>query len=178
LRSSNCSGISSTAFGIIETHIAEPMFRMGLFRIRAFAAGNAASLLSSVSRGGLQFMLIIWLQGIWLPLHGYNFVDTPLWAGIYLLPLTAGFLISGPLSGYLSDRFGPRLFATSGLLLSALAFTGLMLLPVDFPYWAFALIVFGNGVGSGLFASPNTSAIMSSVPARDRGANRGRFITA
>jgi MFS family permease len=111
------------AFGIIETHIAEPMFRMGLFRIRAFAAGNAASLLSSVSRGGLQFMLIIWLQGIWLPLHGYNFVETPLWAGIYLLPLTAGFLIAGPVSGYLSDRFGPRPFATSGLLLSALAFT-------------------------------------------------------
>ena len=165
------------AFGIIETHIAEPMFRMGLFRIRAFAAGNAASLLSSVSRGGLQFMLIIWLQGIWLPLHGYNFVETPLWAGIYLLPLTAGFLIAGPVSGYLSDRFGPRPFATSGLLLSALAFTGLMLLPVNFPYWAFALIIFGNGIGSGLFASPNTSAIMSSVPARDRGAASGMRAT-
>ena len=95
------------------------MFRLGLFKIRAFAAGNAASLMSSVSRGGLQFMLIIWLQGIWLPLHGYSFVDTPLWAGIYLLPLTAGFLIAGPVSGYLSDRFGPRPFATSGLLLSA-----------------------------------------------------------
>jgi MFS family permease len=165
------------AFGIIETKIAEPMFRMGLFRIRAFAAGNAASLMSSVSRGGLQFMLIIWLQGIWLPLHGYNFVDTPLWAGIYMLPLTAGFLIAGPVSGYLSDRFGPRPFATSGLLLSAMAFTGLMLLPVNFPYWAFALIIFGNGVGSGLFASPNTSAIMSSVPARDRGAASGMRAT-
>jgi MFS family permease len=133
--------------------------------------------MSSVSRGGLQFMLIIWLQGIWLPLHGYNFVDTPLWAGIYMLPLTAGFLIAGPVSGYLSDRFGPRPFATSGLLLSALAFTGLMLLPVNFPYWAFALIIFGNGVGSGLFASPNTSAIMSSVPARDRGAASGMRAT-
>jgi MFS family permease len=165
------------AFGIIETKIAEPMFRMGLFKIRAFAAGNAASLMGAVARGGLQFMLIIWLQGIWLPLHGYEFVDTPLWAGIYLLPLTAGFLIAGPVSGYLSDRFGPRPFATSGLLLSALAFTGLMLLPVDFPYWAFALIIFGNGIGSGLFASPNTSAIMSSVPARDRGAASGMRAT-
>ncbi len=164
-------------FGIIETKITDPMFRMGLFKIRAFAAGNAASLMGSIARGGLQFMLIIWLQGIWLPLHGYNFVDTPLWAGIYMLPLTAGFLVSGPVSGYLSDRFGPRPFATSGLLLGAAGFIGLMLLPVNFPYWLFALIIFGNGVGSGLFASPNTSAIMSSVPARDRGAASGMRAT-
>jgi MFS family permease len=161
------------AFGIIETKIAEPMFRMGLFKIRAFAAGNAASLLSSMARGGLQFMLVIWLAGIWLPLHGYNYVVTPLWAGIYMLPLTAGFLIAGPVSGYLSDKFGPRPFATAGLLVAACAFTGLMLLPVDFPYWGFALIIFGNGVGSGLFASPNTSAIMSSVPAGERGSASG-----
>ena len=160
-------------FGIIETKIAEPMFRMNLFRIRAFAAGNAASLMGSIARGGLQFMLVIWLAGIWLPLHGYNYVDTPLWAGIYMLPLTAGFLIAGPISGALSDRYGPRPFATAGLLLAACAFTGLMLLPVNFPYWLFALIIFGNGVGSGLFASPNTSAIMSSVPAEHRGAASG-----
>ena len=160
-------------FGIIETRIAEPMFRMSLFRIRAFAAGNAASLMSSMARGGLQFMLVIWLAGIWLPLHGYDFVVTPLWAGIYMLPLTAGFLIAGPVSGWLSDKYGPRLFATAGLLVAACAFTGLMLLPVDFPYWAFALIIFGNGLGSGLFASPNTSAVMSSVPAGDRGAASG-----
>ena len=160
-------------FGIIETRIAEPMFRLSLFRIRAFAAGNAASLLSSMARGGLQFMLVIWLAGIWLPLHGYDYVVTPLWAGIYMLPLTAGFLIAGPVSGWLSDRYGPRPFATAGLLVAAGAFTGLMLLPVDFPYWLFALIIFGNGIGSGLFASPNTSAIMSSVPAGDRGAASG-----
>jgi MFS family permease len=172
-----CGVALLVAFGLIETHIAEPMFRMGLFRIRAFAAGNAASLLGSISRGGLQFMLIIWLQGIWLPLHGYAFVDTPLWAGIYMLPLTAGFLIAGPISGWLSDRYGPRPFATSGLLLGAVAFIGLMLLPVDFPYWLFALTIFGNGLGSGLFASPNTSAIMSSVPARDRGAASGMRAT-
>jgi MFS family permease len=160
-------------FCLIETKIAEPMFQLGLFRIRAFAAGNLASLMSSVARGGLQFMLIIWLQGIWLPLHGYDFAETPLRAGIYLLPLTAGFLIAGPVSGYLSDRYGPRPFATTGLLVSAAAFAGLLLLPVDFPYWLFALIILGNGLGSGLFASPNTSAIMSSVPARYRGAASG-----
>jgi MFS family permease len=161
------------AFAVIETKTAEPMFRMQLFKIRAFAAGNAASLLGSIARGGLQFMLVIWLAGIWLPLHGYPFEVTPLWAGIYMLPLTAGFLLAGPVSGYLSDRFGPRPFATAGLLVAACAFVGLMLLPVDFPYWAFALIIAFNGIGSGLFASPNTSAIMSSVPARHRGVASG-----
>jgi MFS family permease len=160
-------------FGIIETKIPEPMFRMSLFKIRAFAAGNAASLMGAIARGGLQFMLVIWLAGIWLPLHGYNFLVTPLWAGIYMLPLTAGFLIAGPISGILSDRYGPRPFATAGLLLGAGAFTGLMLLPVVFPFWLFGLLIFCNGLGSGLFASPNTSAIMSSVPAQDRGAASG-----
>jgi MFS family permease len=161
------------AFCVIETKTAEPMFRLGLFRIRAFAAGNLTSLMSSIARGGLQFMLIIWLQGIWLPLHGYDFAETPLRAGIFLLPLTAGFLIAGPVSGYLSDRYGPRPFATAGLLVSASAFAGLLLLPVEFPYWVFALIILCNGLGSGLFASPNTSAIMSSVPATYRGAASG-----
>jgi MFS family permease len=161
------------AFCIVETKIAEPMFSMGLFKIRAFAAGNAASLLGSIARGGLQFMLVIWLAGIWLPLHGYDFTVTPLWAGIYMLPLTAGFLIAGPISGTLSDRYGPRPFATAGLLLAAFCFTGLMLLPVDFSFWLFALLIFGNGVGSGLFASPNTSAIMSAVPAWQRGSASG-----
>jgi MFS family permease len=160
-------------FCVIENKIPEPMFRLSLFRIRAFAAGNAASLLGSIARGGLQFMLVIWLAGIWLPLHGYDFTVTPLWAGIYMMPLTAGFLIAGPVSGSLSDRYGSRPFATAGLLLAAACFTGLMLLPVEFPYWAFALLIFGNGIGSGLFAAPNTSAIMSSVPARHRGAASG-----
>src|SRR5215470_8485657 len=160
-------------FCLIETKIREPMFRLGLFRIRAYAAGNLASLMGSIARGGLQFMLIIWLQGIWLPLHGVDFSQTPLRAGIYLLPLTAGFLIAGPISGYLSDRFGPRPFATTGLLVSASAYAGLLLLPVSFPYWLFALIILCNGLGSGLFASPNTSAIMSSVPARYRGVASG-----
>jgi MFS family permease len=161
------------AFGIIETKIAEPMFQMSLFRIRAFAAGNAAGLMGAIARGGLQFMLVIWLAGIWLPLHGYDFVVTPLWAGIYMLPLTGGFLVAGPVSGMLSDKYGPRLLATGGLLLSAAAFAGLLLLPVNFPYWLFAVIIFCCGVGNGMFAAPNTAAIMSSVPPWHRGAASG-----
>jgi MFS family permease len=160
-------------FCYIETKITDPMFQMRLFKIRAFAFGNLASLLGAIARGGLQFMLVIWLAGIWLPLHGYNYIDTPLWAGIYMLPLTAGFLIAGPISGWLSDRYGQRLFATAGLLVATCAFIGLMLLPIVFPYWAFGLLIFLNGVGSGLFASPNTSAIMSAVPANQRGSASG-----
>jgi MFS family permease len=161
------------AFAVIESRIAEPMFHLALFRIRAFTAGNVAGFAVALARGGLQFMLIIWLQGIWLPLHGYDYSDTPLWAGIFLLPLTAGFLISGPLSGTLSDRFGARGFATAGMIVFGASFVGLMLLPVDFPYWAFALLTAANGIGGGMFAAPNSSSIMSSVPARHRGAASG-----
>ncbi|GAA1820428.1 MFS transporter [Actinomadura chokoriensis] len=161
----------------IETKVEQPMFHLSLFRIRAFTAGNAAGLLAAVSRGGMQFMLIIWLQGIWLPLHGYDYADTPLWAGIYLLPLTAGFLVAGPLSGHLSDRHGARAFASGGLVLSALAFGGLLVIPTDFGYTTFALLIFLNGVGSGLFAAPNTTAIMNSVPADKRGVASGMRAT-
>ena len=161
------------AFGIIETRVAEPLFQLSLFRIRAFAAGNVAGFAVSVARGGLQFMLIIWLQGIWLPLHGYNYGDTPLWCGIFLLPLTAGFLISGPVSGTLSDRFGTRGIATAGMAVFGSSFIGLMLLPVDFPYWVFALLIAVNGIGTGMFAAPNSSSIMTSVPASQRGVASG-----
>ncbi len=164
-------------FGIIETKIADPMFQVSLFRIRAFTAGNVAGLAVAVARGGLQFMLIIWLQGIWLPLHGYSYSETPLWAGIFLLPLTAGFLISGPSSGLLSDRFGTRGIATAGMVVFGGSFIGLMALPVDFPYWAFALLIAANGIGSGMFAAPNSSSIMSSVPARYRGVASGMRAT-
>ena len=160
-------------FVFVEQRVKAPMFRLSLFRIRAFAAGNVAGLLSAIGRGGLMFMLIIWLQGIWLPLHGYNFEVTPLWAGIYMLPLTAGFLIAGPISGRLSDRFGARPFATGGMVLAAISFALLMFLPVDFPYPAFALVLLLNGIASGLFASPNTAAIMNSVPAESRGVASG-----
>ena len=161
------------AFVMIEKRVTDPMFQLGLFRIRAFAAGSAAGLIAAVARGGLQFILIIWLQGIWLPLHGYSYTQTPLWAGIYLLPLTTAFLISGPISGYLSDRFGARGFASAGMLVFGASFIGLMLLPVDFPYWAFASLIVMNGVGVGLFSAPNSASIMSSVPARERGAASG-----
>jgi MFS family permease len=164
-------------FGMVETRIDDPMFDMSLLRIKAFTAGNLAGLLASISRGGLQFMLIIWLQGIWLPLHGYSFASTPLWAGIYLLPLTVAFLIVGPLSGYYSDRFGARTFATGGLVLVALSFFGLIMLPTDFSYWAFAGLLVLNGVGSGLFSAPNTTAIMNSVPANRRGVAAGMRAT-
>jgi MFS family permease len=160
-------------FGIVETRVAAPLFQLSLFRIRAFAAGNVAGLSVSIARGGLQFMLIIWLQGIWLPLHGYHYGETPLWCGIFLLPLTAGFLVSGPLAGSLSDRFGARGFATAGMAVFGGSFIGLMLLPVDFPYWAFALLIAANGIGTGMFAAPNSSSIMSSVPASQRGVASG-----
>jgi MFS family permease len=165
------------AFCVTELRIASPMFDLRLLRIRAFAAGNSATLLAAIARGGLQFMLILWLQGIWLVLHGYNFKDTPLWSGIYLLPLTCGFVVSGPLSGKLSDKHGARAFASGGLLLSAAAFGGLLLLPTDFTYAAFAALIFLAGAGMGLFSAPNAAAIMNSVPARQRGAASGMLAT-
>jgi len=160
-------------FALIEKSVRDPMFQLSLFRIRAFTAGNAASLAASIARGGLQFVLIIWLQGIWLPLNGYDYSDTPLWAGVFLLPLTVGFLVSGPVAGFLSDRFGARAFATAGMLVFGGSFVGLIVLPIDFPYWAFALLITANGIGSGMFGAPNSSAIMSSVPARQRGVASG-----
>jgi len=164
-------------FTWVETKVAEPLFRLSLFRIRAFAAGNIANLMMALGRGGMQFMLIIWLQGIWLPLHGYSFNRTPLWAGIYLLPLTLGFLASAPLSGVLSDRFGAKGFTSGGALLTALSFLLLVFLPVNFPYWLFAFFIVLNGFGSGLFASPNRAEMMNSVPADQRGAASGMIAT-
>jgi MFS family permease len=149
------------------------MFHLDLFRIKAFTGGNLANLLSGLGRGGLQFILILWLQGIWLPQHGYSFASTPLWAGIYMLPVTIGFLVAGPASGWLSDHFGPRLFSVGGLLLSALTFGLLIMLPVDFTYWQFAVILLLNGIGMGLFTAPNRAQVMNSVPANQRGVGAG-----
>ncbi|HTI76552.1 MAG TPA: MFS transporter [Mycobacterium sp.] len=165
------------AFVVIESRVAEPMIRLSLFKIRAFSAGNTATLAAALAQGGLQFMLIVWLQGIWLPLHGYDYAQTPLWAGIFMLPLTAGFLVAGPAAGSLSDRFGARGIASTGMLLFGLSFVGLLLLPVDFPYWAFALLIALNGIGSGMFAAPNTSAIMGSVLPGERGVVSGMRAT-
>ncbi|GIF49230.1 putative MFS family arabinose efflux permease [Asanoa ferruginea] len=161
------------AFCVIETRVAQPMFHLRLFKIQAFWAGNSAALFNAIARGGLQFMLIIWLQGIWLPLRGYDFEDTPLWAGIYLVPLTIGFIVAGPLSGYLSDRYGAKLLATGGLVVMALTFVGLLLIPVNFSYPLFAILLFFNGAGSGLFSAPNTTAVMNAVPAGERGVASG-----
>jgi MFS family permease len=167
------AAVSLVVFAIVERRVSNPMFRLPLFRIRAFTFGTLSTFLSAVARGGLMFMLIIWLQGIWLPEHGYDFRDTPLWAGIYMLPLTVGMLIAGPTSGYLSDRFGSRLFATAGMLSAAVSFALLLLLPTDFSYPVFAAILALNGVSMGLFASPNRAGVMNSLPAGDRGAGGG-----
>lgn len=164
-------------FGVIETKVASPLFELSLFRNRAFTLGNLANLLASLGRGGLQFVLIIWLQGIWLPQHGYSFEQTPLWAGIYMLPLTVGFLASAPLSGILSDKWGAKWFTTGGMVITAVSFVLLEILPVDFDYWAFAVILLVNGVGMGLFASPNRAEIMNSLPADARGAGAGMTAT-
>jgi MFS family permease len=164
-------------FVFIERHVDDPMFQLQLFKSRAFAMGNVAGLMAALARGGLQFILIIWLQGIWLPLHGYSFERTPLWAGIYMIPLTVGFFISGPLAGKLADRYGPRPFATAGLIGSGLALLGLQALPTDFPYPLFALLLLLVGLSLGLFAAPNTSAVMNSLPANQRGAGGGMLNT-
>jgi MFS family permease len=168
-----CSLASLAAFVAIERRVADPMFRLSLFRIRAFTFGTLSTFLAAVARGGLMFMLIIWLQGIWLPLHGYDFSETPLWAGIYMLPLTVGMLIAGPTSGFLSDRFGARPFATGGMLLTAASFFLLMQLPIDFSFPVFAVVLFLVGVGMGMFASPNRAAVMNSLPASSRGVGGG-----
>ncbi|MFQ6271857.1 MFS transporter [Kutzneria viridogrisea] len=165
------------AFAVIEVKVANPLFDLHLFKIRAFSAGNLANLLASLGRGGLQFVLIIWLQGIWLPQHGYSFESTPLWAGIYMLPLTVGFLASAPLSGVLSDKWGARAFTTGGMLLTALSFVFLIMLPVDFDYWVFAIVLLVNGLGMGLFSSPNRADVMNSLPGNARGVGAGMTAT-
>jgi MFS family permease len=165
------------AFCVIEGHVESPMFDLGLFRIRAFAAGNVAVALSSIGRGGLQFVLIVWLQGIWLPRHGYAFHQTPLWAGIYMLPEIAGILIAGPISGHLSDRYGARPFATGGMLVAAATFALLIVVPVNFGYIWFAPILFLNGIAWGLFSSPNAAAVMNSLPPSQRGVGAGMLAT-
>jgi MFS family permease len=160
-------------FCFVELRVVHPMVNVRLFRSTSFGMGNLAGLMSSVGRGGLQFMLIIWLQGIWLPLRGFDFESTPLWAAIYMLPITVGFLIAGPLAGSLSDRFGARPFTVAGMLLMGASFVALVMIPVDFNYWVFAVLIFLNGFGGGIFTAPNTAAIMSSVPPAERGSASG-----
>jgi MFS family permease len=164
-------------FLFVENRVASPMFRLDLFKNRMFAYANLAGLLSALGRGGMMFMLILLLQGIWLPLHGYSYSSTPFWAGIYMLPLTAGIIIMGPISGILSDKYGPRWIATIGMSICALAFLVLAALPYDFTYLEFGLAVFMMGVGGGMFGSPNSASIMNSVPSEDRGVASGMMFT-
>jgi MFS family permease len=164
-------------FVVVERRAANPLFDLSLFRIRAFSLGNLANLMASLGRGGLQFVLIVWLQGIWLPQHGYSFEQTPLWAGIYMLPMTAGFLIAAPLSGALSDRRGSWFLTTGGMVLTALTFLALTELPVDFSYPVFAALLLANGIGMGMFTAPNRAEVMSSLPGHARGAGAGMTAT-
>ncbi len=169
--------VTLVVFTIIESTVVEPLFHLSLFRIRSFSAGNVANLLASLGRGGLQFVLLIWLQGIWLPQHGYSFTDTPLWAGIYLVPLTVGFLVAAPIAGVLSDRFGARMFTVGGLAIVIVSFALFMSIPVNFSYPVFALILLVNGVGTGLFSSPNRADVMNGLPANTRGVGAGMAAT-
>ncbi len=170
-------GALLATFVLIESRVADPMFRLSLFKVRSFAAGTSASFLGSLARGGLMLLLVIWFQGIWLPLHGYSFAETPLWAGIFMMPMIVGFLISGPVSGWLSDRHGPRLLSTIGMSIGAAAFFALALVPVDFVYWQVGVILFASGCGMGMFASPNAAAVMNSVPPQNRGSASGMLAT-
>jgi MFS family permease len=164
-------------FARIETRSSDPMFRLSLFRIRAFSSGSIATLFSAIGRGGLMFTMVIWLQGIWLPLHGYNFSDTPLWAGIALLPLTGGFLVSGPICGFLSDKYGARIFTVGGMTGATISFLLLQFLPANFSYPIFGALLFLNGLSMGMFAAPNRAAIMNSLPKEHRGVGSGMAST-
>ncbi len=170
-------GASMLAFLFVESRVKDPMFRLELFKKRAFAAGSATSFLGSVARGGIMLVLVVWFQGIWLPLHGYSFAETPLWAGILLMPMIIGFLVAGPLSGWLSDRHGPRTLATIGMAIGSGTFFALALLPINFPYWEMGVLLFAQGAGMGMFAAPNAAAIMNSVPPENRGAAGGMLAT-
>ncbi len=165
------------AFPFIESRVKNPMFRLEFFKTRAFTFANLANFSAAVSRGGVMFMLIMLLQGIWLPLHGYRFEDTPFWAGIYMLPMTLGFVIMGPISGILSDKYGPRWIATIGMTIVCLVFLGLSMLPSNFDYWELGILIFLMGSGNGMFSSPNSSSIMNSVPPQDRGVASGMMFT-
>ena len=171
---SAAAGVALLAgFVWIERRVADPMFRLDLFRIRAFTAGNVATFFAAMARGGLQFVVVIWLQGIWLPLHGYSFAETPFWAGMAMLPLIAGFIVAAPFSGYYSDRYGARPFATAGMIISTVCFVWLLMLPVDFSYSEFGFVLFLEGVGMGLFSSPNRAAVMNCLPPHERGVGGG-----
>jgi EmrB/QacA subfamily drug resistance transporter len=165
------------AFPFVEKRAAEPLFRLELFKIKSFSMGNLAGFLSALARGGVMIMLIILLQGIWLPLHGYSYADTPFWAGIFMIPMSVGFALTGPISGWLSDKHGARILATAGMIIQGAAFLAFAFLPVNFDYLPFAAVLFLMGIGTGIFNSPNMASIMNSVPPEHRGAASGMRAT-
>ena len=165
------------SFLFVETWVRDPMFNLRLFRIRSFAAGNVTALLGSLARGGMMLLLVLWFQGIWLPLHGYSFAETPFWAGVFMMPMIGGFLVAGPLSGWLSDTRGPKLLATTGMVIASATFFGLSLLPTNFAYWEMGVLLFVQGCGMGMFAAPNAAAVMNSVPPENRGVASGMMAT-
>jgi MFS family permease len=169
--------ISLILFPIVENRVESPMFRLDLFKNRSFTYANLAGLMGALGRGGMMFMLILLLQGIWLPLHGYSYESTPFWAGIYMLPLTVGIIIMGPLSGILSDKYGPRWIATGGMFIVTISFLLLAALPYNFNYIEFGLALLLMGIGGGMFGSPNSASIMNSVPPEDRGVASGMMYT-
>lgn len=165
------------AFPFVERAVKSPMLKLGLFKIRTFSAGMLADFFAAISRGGVMIMLSVLLQGIWLPLHGISYTDTPFWAGVYLLPMSAGFVTMGPISGTLSDKYGARGLASLGMAITCGTFIGLAFLPYNFSYLQFAVLIYVQGLGMGMFAAPNMASIMNSVPPENRGAASGMRTT-
>ncbi|BFH73809.1 MFS transporter [Sulfurisphaera javensis] len=160
-------------FLYIETKVKDPMFRIELFKVRAFTMASLSILFAQIAFGGLQLMLVLLLQAIWLPLHGIPYSQAPFWAGIDLLPLLAGFGIMGSIAGRLSDKYGARELATIGLVILGSGLISLTFLPYDFNYLIFAIIIFIMGIGNGLFVSPNMAALINAAPPQHRGSASG-----
>ena len=165
------------AFPFVETRVEDPMFNMSLFKNRQFASANIATFLSAMARGGVMIMIVILLQGVWLPLHGYSYASAPFWAGIFMIPMSIGVALTGPVSGWLSDKHGARILATAGMIIVGCTFLAFTLLPANFDYLPFGLILFVMGLGNGIFMSPNMASVMNSCPAESRGAASGMRAT-
>jgi MFS family permease len=152
-------------FVLIEHRSRAPMLDLAIFRNRLFSAATAAAFINGMSRFALLFVFVFYFQGA----QG----DDPVTAGIKLAPMAIGMLIASPLAGIWADRRGSRALAAGGMLVSALALTGMTTLQVDSPYWHSTLWLGLVGIGSGMFNSPNTAAMMGAVPARRRGIAAG-----
>src|SRR3954468_5412819 len=152
-------------FVAIEHRQRAPMLDLSIFRSRLFAAATGAAFINGLSRFALMFLFVFYFQGV----KG----DDPIVAGIKLAPMAIGMLIASPLAGHWADRRGSRRLAATGMLVSAVALAGMTMLDVDTGYWLSTLWLFLVGVGSGMFNSPNTAAMMGTVPAHRRGVAAG-----